>query len=468
MQNPDLESNGRTVLHLARFFAELQERARQVVANSNASQRGYFSPREEEATGELLVSYWHARNALFDLITSLRRVPQSTAGEQDQAFLIGFAAALLLVDAARFLRETVESRPLVKRKLNEPIPAFGVPGDVYNMVQKSLLSSYHGWHLYHAVKYFSRHEDDFKAGTTNEQRQALLAVIDRLRHRLDVPLRQFAQAKLKTRGKRWGGHVKRRLFGRAMYGLQKLMGTLMAEKYLRLGHQPSLPPAIADELQAILEPGDVLACRKEYALTNYFLPGYWPHVALYLGPAGTMEELATTMPTAARPRFPAFVNDDPHAGLVIESMRDGVQVRPLDSPFGSDSIAVIRPRLANPDVVLGLTRSLNHFGKPYDFGFDFRRSDRLVCTEVVYRAFDGVGPMHMPLVQRLGRPTLSGNDLICMALSRQSFEAVAVYAPAFSERIIKGPETSAMISQAQASRTTVEPSSDERPAEERP
>jgi uncharacterized protein YycO len=108
----------------------------------------------------------------------------------------------------------------------------------------------------------------------------------------------------------------------------------------------------------------------------------------------------------------------------------------------------MRPQLAPSDVTEALTRSLSHHGKPYDFNFDFSRSDRLVCTEVVYRAFDGVGAMDLPLVQRVGRPSLSGDDLIGMAVMGQSFDAVAVYAPTFSNRIASGAEAQSLINQA--------------------
>jgi hypothetical protein len=444
----DLEFNQRTVLHLAPFFEELKSQARQLASQAEASERGYFSTREEDATSGLLVSYWHARNALFDLVTSLRRAPELPPEEHARAFVIGFSAALLLVDAARFLRETVESRPVVKRKLNEPSPSFGIPAGVYDTIQKSLLSTRHGWHLYHAVQYFEQHEASLNARAAGADMEPLLSVIHRLRHRLDVPLRQFARAKLKTRGLRLGSHLKHTLFGRAMYGLQKLAGTLVADKYLRLGHQPALPPGIAKEVQSLLRPGDVLVVRKEYALSNYFLPGYWPHAALFLGSANALQQLEGTEQETLKSHLASLQERTSGGGIVMESMRDGVHLRPLSSPFGSDSIVVMRPQLAPSDVTEALTRSLSHHGKPYDFNFDFSRSDRLVCTEVVYRAFDGVGAMDLPLVQRVGRPSLSGDDLIGMAVMGQSFDAVAVYAPTFSSRIASGAEAQSLINQA--------------------
>ena len=73
------------------------------------------------------------------------------------------------------------------------------------------------------------------------------------------------------------------LLGRALYGLQKFAGTMLSDRYVRPGHRPGIPSDVEAEVQRVLAPGDVLVVRKEYALTNYFLPGYWPHAALYLG-----------------------------------------------------------------------------------------------------------------------------------------------------------------------------------------
>src|SRR4249920_3003433 len=55
-------------------------------------------------------------------------------------------------------------------------------------------------------------------------------------------------------------------------------------------------------------------------------------------------------------------------------------------------------------------------GKPYDFEFDFSSSTRVVCTELVYRSYQRRGGCIFPLVKRLGRFTLTGDDLVGFAL----------------------------------------------------
>jgi hypothetical protein len=122
-------------------------------------------------------------------------------------------------------------------------------------------------------------------------------------------------------------------------------------------------------------------------------------------------------------------------------MRDGVHLRLLDSPLRSDSVVVLRPRLAPSDIARGIARVLVHEGKPYDFDFDFRRSDRLVCTEVVYRAYDGLGGRSLPLVRRAGRPTLAGGDLIRYAAEAQHFVPVMAFAPRLMTGFLTGEES---------------------------
>ncbi len=84
--------------------------------------------------------------------------------------------------------------------------------------------------------------------------------------------------------------------------------------------------------------------------------------------------------------------------------------------------------------------TFDELGKPYDFDFDITRSDRLVCTEVVYRAYQGIGGLQFPLTRRAGQLTLAAEDLLRLSLARQGFEPLAIYAPRHLNRLLHGQE----------------------------
>ncbi len=98
----------------------------------------------------------------------------------------------------------------------------------------------------------------------------------------------------------------------------------------------------------------------------------------------------------------------------------------------------MRPQLERAQIAEAIGRGFFHADKPYDFDFDFSRSDRLVCTEVVYRSFEGIGGIQFQLTRRAGRLTLSAGDLLQKAMAADGFEALAVFCPARSEEICVG------------------------------
>ena len=81
-----------------------------------------------------------------------------------------------------------------------------------------------------------------------------------------------------------------------------------------------------------------------------------------------------------------------------------------------DALVVLRPPLEGDDLAEALRRAAGHAGKPYDFLFDFRTADRLVCTEVVYRGFHGIGPVRFHLREVGGRLCLPAEELLDQGL----------------------------------------------------
>ncbi|MCH7726295.1 MAG: hypothetical protein IH991_07430 [Planctomycetes bacterium] len=441
MNTADISAAVRTVTDIDAHFEEFKQRVVEVAERVDAQSRGFFTPAEEEQTLGLLVSYWQSRAALLELITDFRSDDELSETDRPSAFLAAFAGALLLVDAARFLREKIHEKRVIRKKLNQEAPEFGIPARVYDTVQESLLKTRHAWHLYHAAQFFHEHEALLRGLPDEAGLQSVMDIVDRLRSRLDVSLAQLARVKLRARASHTMRNVIKGPLQKALHGLQKLAGTMVADVYVRPKHQPQLPDAIVAQLRNVLLPGDVLVVRKEYALTNYFLPGYWPHAALYLGHGDDLRKLGLDEFEQTRPRWSMLsestaADDDAKSPRVLEAKKDGVRIRSLASPCAADSVLVLRPLISEQDRAAALARALGHEGKRYDFTFDFRRSDQLVCTEVVYRAYDGIGNIRVPLIRRAGRPTLAGQDLLEMAIRGECFEAVAVFEPEYSDQLV--------------------------------
>jgi len=219
----------------------------------------------------------------------------------------------------------------------------------------------------------------------------------------------------------------------SFFSLMEGSGMVVAE--LRDHWQPKrVDDEVRDRIAELLCPGDVISTRHELAMTNLFLPGFWPHAALHVGTEADRKRLGIEVDDERRRLWRG-------PNRVLEAQKDGVRFRPLEETLAVDAVAVIRPRLSESAVAEGIARAVRHEGNGYNFDFDFFRSDRLVCTEVVYRGFDGLEGVELPLTQRAGRPTLSAEDLLALAVAGDLFEGIAVSGgPEDPERLFVGAD----------------------------
>ncbi|MDA0840104.1 MAG: YiiX/YebB-like N1pC/P60 family cysteine hydrolase [Planctomycetota bacterium] len=438
-------AESRTVIDLTEHLSRLKSRAQEMSAHFSASERGYFTPSEEDDALHLLVSYWQTRNALFELIHSLGRRDEGPEGWPTDAFVIAYAAALTLVDAARFIHETFDDRSVIRKKLNEGAPLFGIPPGFYDSVQRSLTKLTNSWRLYHATQFYRDNQAALKKRLEPELKP-VFAIIDNLILRVHVSWQQYVKAKLKTKARQALSTVRRDAVGQAIYTVQELASRMVSHVTLNPSHEPGLPAARIAEFREIMQPGDVLVTRRDFALTNYFLPGYWPHAALYMGRMAELESMQLQNHESVRTRWERLAGLDKNEdGRVLEALKDGVWLRTVHSPFGADALAIIRPKLAREEVATALARGVSHDGKAYDFDFDFTRSDRMVCTEVVYRSYEGVGKVKFKLTRRAGRMTLTAEDLLHMALRGEHFEPCALYVPNETARVVTGSEVNRLL-----------------------
>ena len=59
--------------------------------------------------------------------------------------------------------------------------------------------------------------------------------------------------------------------------------------------------------------------------------------------------------------------------------------------------------------------------------FDFATSDRLVCTEVIYRSYHGVGDIEFILSSMAGRNCLSAEGFLNQAISGKWFDPIITF-----------------------------------------
>ena len=205
-----------------------------------------------------------------------------------------------------------------------------------------------------------------------------------------------------------------RLFAAVLEGFGRAASELSEKENKRV------TPDIRKTLGAFLQPGDVIVTRHAKALTNLFLPGFWPHAALYVGTPAQREAAGIEVDPD---KEALWVNDM----CVLEALKDGVRLRPLAETLSVDTFVILRPKLEPGSIKRAVERAIQHEGKMYNFDFDFFNSDRIVCTEVIYRAYDGLEGLEFPLCERAGRKTFSAEDLLDYALDTQAFTPVAIF-----------------------------------------
>mgnify|MGYP002640632322 CR=1 FL=1 len=159
-----------------------------------------------------------------------------------------------------------------------------------------------------------------------------------------------------------------------------------------------------------LEPGDILFTRKEWALTNLGLPGFWTHVALYIGSPEERTEYFSDEETRKWMLDQGLKTDGIEAFLqltydesyqegttptsegkplrVIEALSPGVIFNSLETTLSCDGVAVLRPRVSKLEKARAISFAFASLGKPYDLNFDFQTDSALVCSELVLKSFE--------------------------------------------------------------------------------
>jgi len=205
-------------------------------------------------------------------------------------------------------------------------------------------------------------------------------------------------------------------------------------------HRKGVHLVSEDQIESMkkrLQPGDILVERHEWYLSNMGLPGFWTHAALYVGSPEERRKYFSDPETKAwlkergiengdleqllKQQYPmAYAvsikpDRDGHAPRVLEAISEGVCFTSIEYSGASDSIGVIRPRLSKPEKALAIVRGFLYSGRPYDFNFNFDTDSELVCSELVYKAYEPSERMkgiHFPITEVIGHKVSTPNSMV--------------------------------------------------------
>ncbi|MEN8693963.1 MAG: YiiX/YebB-like N1pC/P60 family cysteine hydrolase [Akkermansiaceae bacterium] len=393
----------------------------QEIADAIAAQeRGYYLPDEDERLREVYARYLAVRGTLWEMVLALK--PHVYGGpdekEQRQVFGLSFCAAAMLVRCGSFIVNLAHARPVLWKKLDEAEPRYGLERKNFTRLYRSTSSLRWMWVYTEAIRYYESNREEIQEALISGGMASAAEWLS-----AEEPFFEKNRSSLIRRRLSYRLHsiVRRHTSGykKVMFQIFRMGGSVIAElkqPFKKQVLRKRVTSEVLAEVKRHLRAGDVIVTRHEDALSNLFLPGYWPHAAYYIGDAIERDHLGIEPTDANNGRI-----------SVLEAKKDGVLYRTLEETLAVDAFVVIRPRIKDAHLREALSRAMTHEGKLYDFVFDFRNADRLVCTEVIYRAYHGVGNFSFALSHRSGRHCLSAEDILNQGIGAALFEVVLCF-----------------------------------------
>jgi hypothetical protein len=414
----DLERLKVVAKGLDELDAKLEAGAREFLATRNAERRDYFTPAEEDAIRSQFMSFLAYRSALLRVVATyagFAAVPDPDA--RARCMLLGYAAGSLVYDKSLKLVTLYRDDELVRRKLNEADPRGGIPAGMFDRIYENVAQDRNAEALGEMAAYFQQNREAW-----GKRKVMADAEFTWVADRIDRSATEIKERRFDRSDARWEqlvSRVRRDTYD-PIYSTQTVVSTLIGDTRL-IEWEPLIRKEQIKGMQGSLKPGDILLERRNWFLSNAFLPGFWPHAAVYVGTVEELEEIGlvrkdekgqwTSDEPDVRARLAEYLAaaHDGEKHTVIESISEGVVFNSLTESMHADYVAVLRPRLPEKQKAQAIARAFSHVGKPYDFEFDFFSADKLVCTELVYRAYYGM--VDFPLVKIMGTNTLPALEI---------------------------------------------------------
>ena len=401
---------------------------------------GYFSNIENDQIENLLFRYLILRTSIWEIVNKYRDYStySDDPSENMKALIIGYTSALILYKYSGILITTNMEDDQAIDKLNESYYISGIPRGTFQTVFTSLtkhenldeLDIAHelistemnepGTELYSLIK------DPIYGPLLNDLDQLHLAHV-KLREEI---LNHFFLITPELTNRFRHSSIKKKVedliikTGSRFNALKAMVLTYGGHLKSPLSNHITFSDREKDTLISILHPGDIILIYSEGYMSNIFLPGIFKHGIVFVGSKNGWEENDwRSIDISLEQRSFIRPGDD-----IIEAIAEGVVSGSLKMILENkiNRLAVFRPDLSKNQVQDVLKTVHSYLGNSYDFSFDFNNAETQVCTELIYRGFNDIGPIHFELSKRAGAMNMSAEDICRSALETGNLELITL------------------------------------------
>jgi uncharacterized protein YycO len=416
----NLQNTQRAYSSLTSALQNLEKDQPEQMTINTAIKRGYFLPEEDDELWSLISRFLTVRSGFWDVVHDMSShfsddIKNVKTLDDWRYFLLGYASSCQLVRMARLLIDKMANHKLVQQKINEGASQHRIERKVFTQIFQSLSDTDNAIKMQYMMNFIESNQMFIHSLESDKYVGEIVKNLKTLEESLHPSQLAFIKLRIQYL---WHALTRRGAVSKkttSFFILEKA-GRVIAD--IGGNENSRVTLVVQDQLSEILQTGDVIITRHDLVASNLFLPGYWPHAALYIGSDKDRESLNIQVDQDIAERWSDKIR-------ILEAKSDGVLFRPLSEALGVDELVIIRPNLTSEELAQGLARAVQHEGKGYNFDFDFFSSNQLVCTEVVFRAYDGLGEINFDLIERVGRLSISAEDLLDKAVENSGFSLVA-------------------------------------------
>jgi hypothetical protein len=390
---------------------------------ANRAEKKQFLNREQREV------VWHIWQTFMDRLMVLDEVGKefetiyknTDKMQKQQAFQVSYAAFLARYHYAMKFIDFLEHYPAMHTLLNQKVPELGMQKNLYKKVKFHYLNAFRGAEFVRLNTLYNFYGEDTRRKLVKGMNEDIKFI---WRAGRGVGTKQTLKNALRiiqdTGFTIW-------------FPVQKEVSEWMGDVKVSRTHRSLISHQQIKQIHALLEPGDIMLERREWYLSNIGLPGYWPHAALYIGTPkerkayfnaedisqnfldsnlGLEEYLSNRYPEAYNKALAKQAGG--HIPRIVEAISEGVSFTTVEHSIEADSVVILRPRLSKLEKAIAIKRAFHYSGRPYDFNFDFLTDSKLVCTELIYKAYEpssSYAGIKFPLRELIGRQVTTANDM---------------------------------------------------------